>query len=215
MVWETTANTQWRCGHLLKVIENGLGIAVFNHVEHHIIIVFSSNMIVQDVWTLYFLYIISSDLFIAVDHFRSFQSRIKANATHVQWSAVITWSILSRSIRHRDDSDKTCIKLQPHRHPTPRPALTCEIWGVCYENLGENWHHHPPTTTATPPPPPTPITPTSTTPTPIPHHPHPSNTPPPSPPPTTTTTTPHHHPTTDHPPTHTHHPRVTTAPHCN
>ena len=34
-VWETTMNTQQRCGRMSKIIENSLNTAVFGHVEHY------------------------------------------------------------------------------------------------------------------------------------------------------------------------------------
>ena len=51
-VWETTMNTQQRCGRMSKITENWLNIAVFGHMEHfNRSNVGSSDKIVQDVWT--------------------------------------------------------------------------------------------------------------------------------------------------------------------
>ena len=33
--WETTMNTQRRCGRMSKITENWLNSAVFGHMEHH------------------------------------------------------------------------------------------------------------------------------------------------------------------------------------
>ena len=38
MVWETTANTQRRCGRMSKITKNGLNSVMFDYVEHNIII---------------------------------------------------------------------------------------------------------------------------------------------------------------------------------
>ena len=59
-----------RCGCISKMTANGLDIAVFNYVEHHTIIEYSSNRIVHNISTLSFLFII-------VGHFIHFNATNK------------------------------------------------------------------------------------------------------------------------------------------